>query len=88
MALDEDAPLRPVVASRGDDTSRGKGARTNRNDVRWFSEIGELRKKRSQFRQIKRRPVRLDQRAIHSVRLAVSFYRFAHCDCILHIHRF
>ena len=62
MAFDEDA-----AALHGDDASSGKRARACGKDVRGFAEIGKLGEKRAQLIERERRPVGLDQRAVHAV---------------------
>ena len=84
MALDEDRPLRSVFVPRGHYRSCRKRTRACRYDANRFAQIGELSKNRAQLGQVKRGPVRLDQRAVH----AVSFCRSAQRDFVLHIHRF
>ena len=85
MALDEDALIRSVFAAHGHDAGRGKWARARRMRISYrLAEIGELGEKRAQFGERERRPVGLDQRAVHAVRFeAVGFGDCAHsCELL------
>ena len=64
MALDEDLSI-----ARGDDACRGKGAWADGEDADGFAKRGKLSQKRAQFGERERRPVGLDQRAVHAVSL-------------------
>ncbi len=62
MAFDEDAA---VLCS--DYSSRGKWARAEGDDVRGFTQLRKLGEKRAQLGESERRPVGIDQRAVHAV---------------------